>query len=302
MRTILVATDFSTRSDRALRRAVLLARQLEAELRLVHVVDPDRPARLVEAERREAELLLAELAETCCREDRVGCSFELRLGEAFEGVLAAAADSGAELIVLGPPRRQLLRGVLTGTTAERVIRAGALPVLVASGVPAAPYRRVLLASDLSPGAKAAALAAVRLRLDRLGTLAAVHVHPTDAATLLLRTPVTAREAEPLRAQERREAAAALARFLAETGLVRARRIVLAGDRPVADLLLEAARKVRADLLIVATRGRVGLGKLVLGSVAEELLRRAELDLLTVPPDTEADRTDTAVDARNGPPR
>jgi nucleotide-binding universal stress UspA family protein len=284
MRTILVATDFSTRSDRALRRAVLLARQLEAELRLVHVVDPDRPTRLVEAERHEAELLLGELVETCRREDRVGCRFELRFGEAFEGVLAAAADSGADLIVLGPPRRQLLRGVLTGTTAERVIRAGAQPVLIANAVPAAPYRRVLLASDLSPGAKAAALATLRLGLDRLGALAAVHVHPTAAATLLLRTPVTAREAEPLRAQERREAAAALARFLAETGLVRARRLLLAGDRPIADLLLEAARKVRADLLIVATRGRVGLGKLVLGSVAEELLRRAELDLLTVPPD------------------
>jgi nucleotide-binding universal stress UspA family protein len=284
MRTILVATDFSTRSDRALRRAVLLARQLEAELRLVHVVDPDRPTRLVEAERHQVELLLGELVETCRREDRIGCRFELHLGEAFEGVLAAAADSGADLIVLGPPRRQLLRGVLTGTTAERVIRAGAQPVLIANAVPAAPYRRVLLASDLSPGAKAAALATLRLGLDRLGALAAVHVHPTAAATLLLRTPVTAREAEPLRAQEKREAAAALARFLAETGLVRARRLLLAGDRPIADLLLEAARKVRADLLIVATRGRVGLGKLVLGSVAKELLRRAELDLLTVPPD------------------
>lgn len=283
MRTILLATDFSTRSDRALRRAVLLARQLEAELLLVHVVDPDRPARLVEAERRGAELLLAELAETCCREDRIGCRFELRFGAAFEGVLAAAAESGAELVVLGPPRLQLLRGVLTGTTAERVIRAAAGPVLIANGVPAAPYRRVLLATDLSRGAEAAARAVRRLGLDRLGTLAAVNVHPTDAATLFLRTPVTARDAEPLRALERREAAAALARFLAAAGLVRARRIVLAGERPVPDLLAETARRIRADLLVVATRGRVGLGKFVLGSVAEELLRTAELDFLTVPP-------------------
>lgn len=283
MRTILLATDCSARSDRALRRAVLLARQLDAELRLVHVVDPDRPARLVEAERREAELLLADLAGTCAREDRVACRFELRLGEAFEGVLAAAADSGAELLVLGPPRRQLLRGVLTGTTAERVIRAGLAPVLIANGVPAAPYRRVLLATDLSPGARAAAEATIRLGLDRLGTLAAAHVYPTAAPTLLLRTPVTAGEAEPLRVQEKREAAAALARFLAETGLRRARRLVLPGHRPVADLLLEAAARLRADLLVVATRGRVALEKLLLGSVAEALLRSADIDLLTVPP-------------------
>lgn len=286
MRTILLATDFSTRSDRALRRAVLLARQLAAELLLVHVIDPDRPARLVEAERREAHALLAELADTLCGSDRIGCRFELRTGEPFEGVLAAAAESGAELIVLGPPRRQLLRGVLTGTTAERVIRAGALPVLVANGVPAAPYRRVLLATDLSAGAAAAAETMARLGLDRLGTLAAAHVYPTAAPTLLLRTPVTAGEAEPLRAQERREAAAGLARFLAETGLARARRLVLAGDRPIADLLLDVAGRLRADLLVLATRGKAGLGKRLLGSVAEELLRSAELDLLMVPPGRE----------------
>lgn len=286
MRTILLATDFSTRSDRALRRAVLLARQLAAELLLVHVVDPDRPARLVEAERREAETLLAELADTLCGSDRIGCRFALRMGESFEGVLAAAAESGADLVVLGPPRRQLLRGVLTGTTAERVIRAGAVPVLIANGVPAAPYRRVLLATDLSAGAEAAAAAMVRLGLDRLGTLAAVHVYPTTTPTLLLRTPVTAGEAESLRVQERREAAAGLARFLAETGLARARRLVFAGDRPIANLLLDVAGRLRADLLVLATRGKVGLGKRLLGSVAEELLRSAELDLLMVPPGRE----------------
>ncbi|HEU6442162.1 MAG TPA: universal stress protein, partial [Microvirga sp.] len=48
MRTILVATDFSTRSDRALRRATLLARHVSARLVLIHVVDDDRPVRLVE--------------------------------------------------------------------------------------------------------------------------------------------------------------------------------------------------------------------------------------------------------------
>lgn len=47
--TLLVATDFSTRSDRALRRAVLLAKQYTAGLVLVHVVDDERPRRFVNA-------------------------------------------------------------------------------------------------------------------------------------------------------------------------------------------------------------------------------------------------------------
>ena len=46
MRTILVATDFSERSDRALRRATLFARAQGAKLVLVHGVDDDQPDRL----------------------------------------------------------------------------------------------------------------------------------------------------------------------------------------------------------------------------------------------------------------
>jgi universal stress protein E len=57
---ILAATDFSTRSQRALRRAGLLARASRAELTLAHVVDDDQPPDLVALERREAERILGE--------------------------------------------------------------------------------------------------------------------------------------------------------------------------------------------------------------------------------------------------
>ena len=43
MQQIVAATDFSSRSDRAVRRAGVLARQSRAEVRLVHVVDDSAP-------------------------------------------------------------------------------------------------------------------------------------------------------------------------------------------------------------------------------------------------------------------
>jgi nucleotide-binding universal stress UspA family protein len=57
---ILAATDFSTRSHRALRRAGLLAQARGAELAIVHVVDDDDPKDLVDIESREAERILGE--------------------------------------------------------------------------------------------------------------------------------------------------------------------------------------------------------------------------------------------------
>ena len=62
MKLILVATDFSARSDRAIRRAGLLAREQGARLMLLHVVDDDRPERLVAEEMATAQELLENTA------------------------------------------------------------------------------------------------------------------------------------------------------------------------------------------------------------------------------------------------
>jgi nucleotide-binding universal stress UspA family protein len=50
MKRIMFATDFSERSDQALRRVVILARAHDAVLQIVHVVDDDRPRRIVDHE------------------------------------------------------------------------------------------------------------------------------------------------------------------------------------------------------------------------------------------------------------
>ena len=65
---ILAATDFSTRSNRACTASrACLAQAGGAQLNLVHVVDDDQPAELVEMERREAERVLAEQMKRQCR-------------------------------------------------------------------------------------------------------------------------------------------------------------------------------------------------------------------------------------------
>lgn len=52
---ILAATDFSTRSNRAVRQAGLLAQAGNARLGLVHIVDDDQPQGLIAMEKREVQ-------------------------------------------------------------------------------------------------------------------------------------------------------------------------------------------------------------------------------------------------------
>lgn len=96
---ILAATDFSTRSSRALRRAGLLAQAKGAELALVHVVDDDQPNDLVQIERREAERILAEQISAMAELRDAQCRSEVVAGNPFDGILRTAGSIQADLIV-----------------------------------------------------------------------------------------------------------------------------------------------------------------------------------------------------------
>ena len=132
---ILAATDFSTRSNRALRQAGLLAQVSGASLAVVHVVDDDQPQALLEMERREANEILREQMIVMPELQSTRCDPLVVTGSAFSGILDAAKAMGADLIVMGAHRRQLLRDIFVGTTVERVIRTGPFPVLMVRSVP-----------------------------------------------------------------------------------------------------------------------------------------------------------------------
>ena len=126
---ILAATDFSTRSHRALRLAGLLAQAKSAELALVHVVDDDQPNDLVEIESGEAERILNEQITAIAELRGARCCPMVVPGDPFDGILRTARSIQADLIVMGAHRKQLLRDIFVGTT----ILAELAPVAIASG-------------------------------------------------------------------------------------------------------------------------------------------------------------------------
>src|SRR3954468_8545052 len=89
---ILAATDFSTRSNRALRQAGLLAQRHNAQLHIVHVVDDDQPDELVSMEKSEAERLLDEQTGSMPELRNVQIRAVIVAGDPFDGILRAAAD------------------------------------------------------------------------------------------------------------------------------------------------------------------------------------------------------------------
>jgi universal stress protein E len=280
---ILAATDFSTRSQRAVRRAGLLARDSRAELTLVHVVDDDQPPDLIALETREAERILGE---------QIGAVAELRglpsralvvAGDPFDGILRAAASTKADLVVMGAHRKQLLRDILVGTTIERVIRTGPLPVLMVNGEVERPYRTALAPVDRSEPSVNAIRIGMALGLPGGNRLALVHAFQPLAKGMMLYSGLDRDTIDGHVADERVRATKELIAFLEANGLNDNGRSIRVEEGAPFEVISKTVEQLKPDVLIIGTHGRSGIAKALLGSVTEEVLRSLDVDILAVPP-------------------
>lgn len=287
MRRVLVATDFSTRSDRAIRRGVLLARTLDADLILIHVVDGDQPRSLVKSVRAAAGAMLEKQARSLRELDGIRCDRAILSGEPFDGIAKAAVEFAPDLLVIGAHRRRALKDIFVGTTAERAIRLSRCPIVMANAVPAEAYRHVLIAVDLSECAADAIRAVIALDLIGRPTFSVVHVFDAPGTGPIVRASMTEDRVQDYIAGMEARAAADLSAYLAGLDFKPVSRLLRPNRSSAAEVICSVAREISADLVVVGTRGRAGVKKAVLGSVAEEVLRISDRDVLAVPPKANA---------------
>lgn len=283
MTTIVAATDFSARSQRALRRAGLLARQLKAELVLVHVVDDDQPESLVDLERREAGSFLNEQIGAVAELRDVRCRAVIATGEAFDGVLQTARNVSADLIMMGTHRKQLLRDIFVGTTIERVIRTGPYPVLMVNRDVRHSYGHVLGAVDLSEPSAHAIKTGDALGLIGDASVTIVHAFTAPGRGKLFVANASRERIDEYVASERLQASEELMAFLAAYQIRGPRWRHRIEEGGAFEVISRVVTETMPDLVVIGTHGRSGIAKMLLGSVAEEVLRSVDVDILAVPP-------------------
>jgi nucleotide-binding universal stress UspA family protein len=153
--------------------------------------------------------------------------------------------------------------------------------------------KILCATDFSERADAAVHTAAALARWTLGTLELAHALPTS--TRIVGRGAESREFEGAVAAEARERLAATAKALSDLARVVVSASLLEG--PPEQVLLERARAIDADLIVMGAHGRPAFERLLLGSVAERTVRMADRPVLVVPPGAEG----WAAGARLPPP-
>ncbi|MGE0006041.1 MAG: universal stress protein [Parvibaculaceae bacterium] len=279
---ILAATDFSTRSNRALRQAGLLAQASGAKLHLVHVVDDDQPEKMVRVEEREAERILAEQIGSMPELRNVETAPVVATGDPFDGILRTAGEIRPDLIVMGSHRGDLL-DIFTGTTIERVIRKGRFPVLMVKHQAQRKYEKVVAPTDMSEASAHALKVALSRGLigEKGGTL--LHAFSTLMKGKMSVAGLDRASIDDYVADERRRVLGDLAAFMAVNDLQKTRWSLRAEEGGPMQIISRAVSEMRPDLLVMGTHGRSGLLKMLIGSVTEEALRSLDVDVLAVPP-------------------
>ena len=277
MKKILVATDLSERSDRALQRALMLAHERIAGIEVLHVIDDDWPHAVVEQHEREARIALFDQIAALPFSEVMKPEVSIVRGQDYIEILKRAEDTRADLIVLGIHRHSIL-DLFRGTTAEKVIRYGRSPVLLVKNAVAAAYRRVVVGVDMSAHSLRALSVAVELapggdfqiahatHAPFKGFLGKDTIGQLVEAEQIAFGNMIQKEIESLKRTH--GAAAPRCEIVVREGLVR-------------DVLNEQIDKFRPDLIAIGTHGRTGIALAFVGSVAEDFLQNAPADVLVV---------------------
>ncbi len=319
LRTLVAGVaDPGSAADPALVRASRVADRTGADLHVVHVfeeepligyaampsLDPTGTAPIPDPEGQEElrERLLERLRSTVARVRPAGSTTcRVVAGSPAESLCWVGEEVGADLLVVGASHHGSLGQRFLGTTAGRVLRQAVVPVLV---VPDArrplPGARMLLAADLSEASARAYEAGLRVAMDlcagdtaALRCVLVVRPGPAMVPPLPVGVPHHVPEAGASLAES---AAPRLREFVAAhtpPGLA-VEDAVRVGD-PAGEIVAEAAAW-GADLVVLGTHGRSGLHRLLLGSVAEAVLRGSPCDALVVPSAATDDVPSSAVPA------
>jgi len=291
---IVVALDGSSDSLVGLEYVASLPLRPEDEVVLVSVVEREPvPARRLRRQHgRHLELLL-EQAWAARRaaadrtveqgQERLGdwqtpVSQVVRVGHPVEVLAGLTEELAADLLIVGPRGRGRVASVLLGSVTQSLLGLSRCPVLVARRRIASPHRIVLAADGSTHAATAtAALAAFPLAADPI-----IHVVTVVAPRFSPYRDLEPEGSALLVAEEKALAAELAGAAAATLGAARLRTEISIRVGDAASEILEVARTLPADLVVVGSRGLGAIQGLLLGSVSRGVAASAPCSVLVVP--------------------
>jgi nucleotide-binding universal stress UspA family protein len=283
---LIVPLDGSELAERAMPLAAALAQASGDEIEFVHVLgSPADEASYFGFQTGAFDSAQFEAEVTAlARQHNLAASSTLASGRPSEFIVHEAQRPGARAVVMASHGRTGIRRAYLGSVAEQVVRASPIPVLLMPAkapAPVSPWRpsRIVVPVDGSALSEAVLPLAADIahKFSAQVKLLRVYPVPEDVVVDHARNVV-----EPIDVQMDQTRSGAHRYF--EPLLAGLERLHVTGHaetafgEPVATIL-ETAKRMAADLIVMTTHGRSGLARLFAGSVAEGVLRGSRVPLV-----------------------
>ncbi|MGH7409082.1 MAG: universal stress protein [Candidatus Methylomirabilales bacterium] len=284
MKRLLVPLDGSPLAEAILPVAEAWAKEEEAEVILLRGVlarhasgggDPEIQVRAVE----EGEVYLQAVADRLERRGLKRVRWAVGYDEPVAAIGQAVTQEGVDLVAMATHGRSGLSRLLLGSVAEAVVRSARVPVLLIRGQSAwKPWAtgKILVPLDGSELSECILPVVERLAGPRDLTIILFDVIDPLPSSAVSETSMQPHQLMALRREDAEGYLAKVAEPLMGKGL-RVECAVRYGR--AAETIAAFAGRERADLIAMATHGRSGLSRLLLGSVAAGVLRSASVPLL-----------------------
>ncbi len=282
---ILIATDFSKHARHALIRAIEVAEYFQAELTCVHVIHQNYLQHFTtlssydEAKHLEDQI---KKIETSFNKEikKLSIHYPINLitltGRVPDQINQYIDTNGIDLVLMGSHGTYYLNDYILGTTSESVIKHASIPVQLIKKTPNFSYQRILVTTDFSESSRKAAETVYQLYPNAQFLL----LHVSDV--WYEKQQVTTEGNQQLHDDMHHILQNKLNQFLEKSTLDPERFLPqFIGGYPSNDIV-ECATKWDAQLVVAGARGHSALHYILLGSVANRLLRMSHTDMLIVP--------------------
>ncbi|MCT4628637.1 universal stress protein [Winogradskyella sp.] len=273
MKRIIIPVDFSKYSEYALETGAALAKQYDAELIVMHMLELSESIFSASSSARNEETAFMLMVTNKNFEEfldkpyleGVNVTPLIKNHKVLKEVAEVAGHEKADLIVMGSRGHSDHDGIFTGSNTEKVVRYSDTPVLVVKSKPnTVNYSNIVLGCDFKEESIPATKNALELLNELAEKVTLLHVNLPNLS-FMSTDEINEQTSEFLKLAQ-----------LEDKGL----NIAYAADHSVEDGVLNHARRENANAVAIITHGRTGLSHFFGGSISEDLVNHSRLPVVT----------------------
>lgn len=278
LKNILLATDFSKSSDYVLENAIDMAKIFQSEITLIYVLPNDIENEKARELLKEFSLKQLDLINDKIKNEDVKTSKPiLEYGNFSDKIIQTSEKLNANMIIIGAGEKLKDNVFVLGSNAEKIIKKSNKPVFVVKNEKQFGIKKIFCPIDFSEESKRAVKNAITMTRRFSAQLIIFSVYEVSHLYSIRHKINLEEQIEQIHKTHEKEFSA----FLDNFDLI-GLDIILEIKKGVPDVeILKAIDKYNSDLLIIGTTGKSGIGKILMGSVTEKVIRKMPSSFITL---------------------